>query len=225
MRKRKRANRIGQYTALPWAIKNQPAWRAMSPGARLLWIELRGWLRNDWSNNGRLFLACRKAAEAIRTNKDTIARQYTELEHFGFLHKTSGAFLGSDGHGIAAHYRFTDLPHGTHAATRDYEKWDGAPFVCWPRRPGGKRGPKKQNPVCRIRTPRMPYSDIRKGSEGGSVGMPYSDIGTPAKCMPYSDISSFPLPPQGKHSYRVAQQLERQRKLEEPVRARPLFPA
>jgi hypothetical protein len=34
----------------------------------------------------------------------------------------------------------------------------------------------------------------------------------------------YDSPRQGKRDYRVAQQLERQRELEEPVRARPLFP-
>jgi hypothetical protein len=39
---------------------------------------------------------------------------------------------GSDGRGIAAKYRFTDLAHGTHPPTRDYEKWDGELFAYTP---------------------------------------------------------------------------------------------
>src|SRR5262245_61674626 len=126
--KRKRKSK-GPYVAVPKAIMATSAWRALSPWARLLWIDLRGWLRNDNLNNGNVHRACRKAAEAIGANKDTIARRFVELEHFGFLRKTAGGFLGSDGRGIAAKYRFTDLAYGTHAATRDYEKWNGELFV------------------------------------------------------------------------------------------------
>jgi hypothetical protein len=117
MGKRQRANKIGAYVAVPKAIMEASAWRAMAPGARLLWIELRGWLRNDWSNNGRLFRSDRDAAKAIGINKSTVVRKYAENEHFGFLRKTSGGFLGLDGHGIADNYRFTDL-HTTRTQQR-----------------------------------------------------------------------------------------------------------
>jgi hypothetical protein len=53
MSRKKRPTIInGPFVALPVAIKKAPAWHAMSHGARLLWLELRGWLRNDGSNNG-----------------------------------------------------------------------------------------------------------------------------------------------------------------------------
>jgi hypothetical protein len=194
MGKRKRANRIGQYTAVPWAIKNQPAWRAMSPEARLLWIELRGWLRSDWSNNGRLFLSCRNAAKAIGLNKDTVTRRYAENEHYGFLRKISGGYLGSDGRGIAASYRFTDLPYDTQPATRDYAKWNGELFVY--------SRSKKQNPVRSRRTPCPVPSDIRRASNGASVCPVPSDIGEPPRCPTAPDITSFPLPPAGEAKVR-----------------------
>jgi hypothetical protein len=190
MAKHKRQNRIGAYVALPKAITKTPAWRAMSPEARLLWIELRGWLRNDWSNNGRIFLSCRDAAEAIGISKDTVYRKYCENEHFGFLRRTSEGFLGCDGYGIAAHYCFTDLPHGTHPPTRGYEKWSGAPFVYRRRRPARR----KQKPVSSRRTPRIAPSDIRKVPGAGSVCLVPSDIGEASRCLIPSDITSLPLP-------------------------------
>jgi DNA-binding transcriptional regulator YhcF (GntR family) len=152
----------GPYVAVPKAIMATPAWRAMSPEGRLLWIELRGWLRNDRLNNGKAHLSCRKAAEAIGLNKETIARRFVELEHFGFLRKTSDGFLGSDGHGVAAKYRFTDLAHGTHPPIRDYEKWDGEMFVYTPRRPSRK----KQNPVRPRRTPCTAAPYIKEAGRG-----------------------------------------------------------
>src|SRR5262245_41198826 len=106
--KRKRSDE-GPYVAIPIKIMSTQAWRAMDPIARLLWIELRGKLRNDRSNNGKIFLSCRSAAKAIGGNKDTIARRYAELEHYGFLRQITGGYLGSDGRGIAARYAFTDL--------------------------------------------------------------------------------------------------------------------
>jgi hypothetical protein len=185
--KRKRKIK-GPFVAVPKAIMATRAWRAMTPGARLLWIELRGWLRNDDLNNGKVYLSCRTAAKAIGVNKETISFYYAENEHFGFLRKTAEGFLGSDGYGIAAKYRFTDLAHGTHAATRDYEKRDGSPFVYLPRRPGRK----KQKPVRKIRTPCTVEPDIRKAGNGGSLCTAEPDIGEPPRCPAVPDISRLP---------------------------------
>jgi hypothetical protein len=141
------------------------AWRAMSPGARLVNIELRGRLRNDYLNNGKVYLSCRTAAKVIGATTQSIVRWFAENEHYGFLRKTSEGFLGADGRGIAAHYRFTEFPHGTHPPTRDFEKWDGQPFVYTPRR-GGRQ---KQKPVMMVSTPRDDGQHIRRDQNGNSV--------------------------------------------------------
>ena len=191
--KRKRKSE-GPFVAVPKRIWEALAWRAMSPSARLLWIELRGWLRNDRLNNGKIFLSCRNAAKAIGTkSKSSIVRWYAENEHYGFLRKTSEGFLGSDGRGIAAKYRFTDLAHGTHPATRDYEKWSGELFVYTPRRPARK----KQNPVPTMGTPRTHHGDIRKARQAGPVCTHHGDIGEAAECTHHGDISRLPSPLQG----------------------------
>src|SRR5262249_29435398 len=143
MSKKRKRKSDGPFVMLPLRIVNAPAWRVMSPIARVLWIELRRKLANQGWNNGKIFLSDRDAAEAVGVNKDTIVRAYAELEDYGFLDKTSGGFLGSDGRGIATRYCFTDLAHGTHPATWDYEKWDGSISEHTPQKPG----PKKQNPV------------------------------------------------------------------------------
>jgi hypothetical protein len=171
-----------------------PAWRAMSAEGRLLWIDLRGWLRNDDLNNGKVHRSCRDAAKSLGFNKDTIARRFAENEHYGFLRKTSEGFLGVDGRGIAAKYRFTDLAYGTHSPTRDYEKWEGEMFVYTARRPAEK----KQNPVLRRRTPCPTASDIRKVPGEGSVCPTTSDIHEAARCPTASDISRLPSPAPGK---------------------------
>jgi hypothetical protein len=163
--KKRRKNRLPPFIPLIKSIMAMPAWRAMSTGARLLNIELRGHLRNDFSNNGSVHLSCRKGAEALGVTTTSIVHWFAENEHYGWLRKTSEGFLGADGRGIAARYRFTDVPHGTHPPTRDFEKWDGEMFVYTPRRPRRK----KQNPVPFRHTPRTISSHIRKGSGGASV--------------------------------------------------------
>jgi NUMOD1 domain len=190
--KRKRKSK-GPYAAVPIAIMNTAAWRTMSPEGRLLWIELRSRLRNDGLNNGTIFRSCRDAAKALGFSKNTVARRYSENEHYGFLRKTGEGFLGSDGRGIAARYRFTDLAYGTHAATRDYEKWDGSPFVYTPHRPARK----KRKPVPPRGTPRTTAWDIRKAGNGGAVCPTAPDIGAASDCPKNPDISRLPLPAVG----------------------------
>jgi hypothetical protein len=187
MSKRKRKSK-GPFVMIPKVIMAMAAWRAMCPGARLLWIELRGWLRNDGLNNGKVHLSCRVAAKAIGMNKETISFYFAENEHFGFLRKTAEGFLGSDGRGIAAKYRFTDLAYGTHAATRDYERWDGSPFVYTSHRLARK----KQKPVRKIRTVRTENPYIRKGSNGDAVCPENPDIGAAPRCPENPDVSRLP---------------------------------
>jgi hypothetical protein len=177
----------GPFVAVPKAIMATPAWRAMSAEGRLLWIELRGWLKNDGLNNGKAHLSCRAAAKAIGLSKTTIVSRYAENEHFGFLRKTAGGFLGSDGRGIAAKYRFTDLAHGTHPPTRDFEKWNGEPFIYTPH-----RGRRQKNPVPPHGTPRTTAPYIRKPGPGGAVCTTAWDIGAPPECTTAQDISRLP---------------------------------
>jgi hypothetical protein len=44
---------------------NSPAWKALSHGARSLFIALKADYNNKLHNNGRLFLSARKAAEEL----------------------------------------------------------------------------------------------------------------------------------------------------------------
>jgi hypothetical protein len=192
MSKRMRKSK-GPYVAVPKAIMTTPAWRAMSAEGRLLWIDLRGWLRNDGLNNGKVHRSCRAAAVTLGFHKDTVAHRFAENEHYGFLRKTSEGFLGVDGRGIAAKYCFTDLAYGTHPATRDYEKWEGEMFVYTARRPTGK----KQNPVLRRRTPCPTAPDIRKGPQAQPVCPTAPDIHKAARCPTAQDISRLPLPTAG----------------------------
>jgi hypothetical protein len=185
MSKRHKRQSKGPFVAVPKAILEAPAWRAMSPEGRLLWIDLRGWLRNDGLNNGKVLRSCRDAAKSIGLSKNTVARRFSELEHYGFLRKTAPGFLGSDGRGIAAKYRFTDLAYGTHPPTRDFEKWDGELFAY------------KQNPVPPHRTPRTTPPYIRRGARGRFVCTVPPYIGEDLDCPVPPYISRLPLPDAG----------------------------
>jgi hypothetical protein len=205
-RKHKRPS-LGAYVAVPKRITESPAWRAMSPWARLVWIDARGWLRNDWSNNGTLHRSCRKAAEAIGCDKKTIARGFAELDHYGFVRKTAEGFLGSDGYGIATKYRFTDLAHGTHPPTREYEQWDNSPFVQHRRSARSSRTVRrdirtKQNPVPSDGTPCTARRDIRRGVRGRFVCTAPRDIDDGPDCTVRRDTSSLPPPTQGESTLR-----------------------
>ena len=197
MSKRKRQSK-GPFVAVPKAITTTPAWRAMSAEGRLLWIELRGWLRNDGLNNGNVLRSCRAAAKSLGFDKKTIASRYAENEHYGFLRKTSPGFLGADGRGIAAKYRFTDLAHGTHPPARDFEKWERSLFKTPPKKPGWK----KQSPVPQRGTPRTTARYIRTAPGEGSVCTTARDIHEAANCPTARYISRLPLPPAGEAALR-----------------------
>jgi hypothetical protein len=88
--------------------------------------------------------------------------------------------------------RYLIRQYGTHPPTRDFEKWDGKPFVYVPR-----RASRKQTPVLSGRTPRIVSPDIRTAPGEGSVCIVPSDIGGASKCPVPSDISRLPLPAAG----------------------------
>jgi hypothetical protein len=210
--KRRRKNRLPPFVPLIKATMATPAWRAMSPGARLLYIELRGRLRNDYANNGKVWLSCRDAADTLGTKSTrSIVRWFAENEHYGFLRKTGDGFLGSDGRGIAARYRFTEFPCEGLGATRDFEKWDGKSFVYNLRRLGRK----KQNPVSPRDTPRVPEGHIRKRFEGGSVCIPEGHIDSSAKCVPEGHVSRRT----SRGGHRPGSMAERRNGVAQPARA------
>jgi helix-turn-helix protein len=132
------------------ATAQTPAWKALSMGARVLYLELKRHHFLHPNNNGRIYLSQRKAVEEMgASNRDSVGRWFAELEHFGFIVKTAEAALGVDGKGKAPQWRLTELdtPYADQPrATRDFERWDGTPFngnQAW--RGRGAR-PQKQNP-------------------------------------------------------------------------------
>jgi hypothetical protein len=136
MSRRKDKGRLPPFVAVDREMMRSPAWRAMSCGARILYIHLKLRWRSQSQNNGRLYLSHRDAQQEMGgSNRESISRWFRELEHYGFIVKTADGSLGVDGMGKAPHWRITeaDAPGGRNGdtwmlPTRDYLKWDGTKF-------------------------------------------------------------------------------------------------
>jgi hypothetical protein len=117
-----------------------PAWRALSHGARSLYVALKRRCRNDHNNNGKIFLSHRQAAIELGSNRDYVARWFRELEYYGFIVMTRPGFLGVEGKGKAPHWRLTELGYKKDPPTRDFLNWNGARFQTQKTRMSWKSG-------------------------------------------------------------------------------------
>jgi Helix-turn-helix domain len=134
----KRHNNTGRSTterfvSLPHYMLRSTAWQSLSPVAVKVYIEL-ACLYNG-SNNGRLALSARAAAERAGCSKNTAARAFTELVGKGFIERrSSGHFDRKTPH--AAEYRLTlhRCDRSGERATNHFMRWnpDGSEFVAGP---------------------------------------------------------------------------------------------
>jgi len=158
----------GQFIPAFVETRRTPAWKAMSMGARELYMTLRGHhfvgLKN---NNGRIFLSERKAMEEMGVrNRESIRRWFRELQHYGFLVMTNPGSLGVAGKGKAPQWRLTELETplaDSKEPTLDYKKWNGTPFNGNQAWRGRGQKPKKQNPGRET-------TSISRLTTGGGVG-------------------------------------------------------
>jgi hypothetical protein len=138
----------------------------MNYGARSLYHLLRGFLRIDNANNGKVYRSHRDAAKDLGTRSTrAVAIWFSELEYYGFIVKTKEGCLGVEGEGVAPHWRLTECPsfnrRGEHiAATRDFDRWDGVPF----------KRPKTESRVTKGLTSshKGTHTADRKGGQNGS---------------------------------------------------------
>jgi hypothetical protein len=119
-----------------------PAWRAMSHGARSLFIALKRRWSSNYHNNGKIFLSQRDASKEIGSSTEEITEWFRELQHYGFIVMTTPGHLGVEGHGKAPHWRLTDTGRKNEYPTRDFLKWDGTKFK---RRGRASRRPKTES--------------------------------------------------------------------------------
>ena len=99
------------FVMVTYNVLDSAAWKAMSTGARCLYIALKRHYRTDTQNNGKIFLSQRDAMKALgRHDPNQIARWFRELQFYGFIVMTEAGALGVDGKGRAPHWRLTELP-------------------------------------------------------------------------------------------------------------------
>jgi hypothetical protein len=118
-----RRNRLPPFVPLLLDTLDASAWRAMSHGARSLYVALRRRFGTQWHNNGRIFLSQRVAAKEIGSHHNEIARWFRELQHYGFIVMTTPGHLGVEGRGKAPRWRLTELGCMREVPTRDFVRW------------------------------------------------------------------------------------------------------
>jgi hypothetical protein len=211
----------GQWTAVRWEIMQSAAWKQMSMGARMLYIALIKHLSFPADNNGKIFLATRKAAEELGATQRIVCVWFRELEHYGFIVMTE---LGTAGaHGKATRWRITDVGWGkldgkSIEPTKDYLKWDGVLFERRNRDGSHKKGKRLNREQCssgrgtkvlrgieeQCSSPRTPNEE-QCSSEGcdsneeqkySNLGQPYlhPSSGTPSVKSPWSTPQLVEMP-------------------------------
>ena len=135
MGNRKKLNAFGmsgvvRHVRLYHWMLNRPAWRALSPGASRLLIEV--WARHNGQNNGQISYSAREAAKALSISKNTATKWFSELEDKGFLKARQRGSFNWKG-GKATTWELTMERCGDQPPTKGFMHWQ----------PGGK----KQNPA------------------------------------------------------------------------------
>src|SRR5690242_13763823 len=127
-KKERGSERLPPFVPLLIGTLDAPAWKAMSHGARSLYVGLRRQYNIKFHNNGKIFLSQRKAAQHLGSHHNEIARWFRELRHYGFIVMTAPGVLGVEGKGKAPRWRLTELGCMGEYATRDFLRWDGSRF-------------------------------------------------------------------------------------------------
>ena len=97
------------------------AWKALKPGPRVLYLELKRHFNGG--NNGDIFLSQRIASASLGIGRDTVGRYYEALLENGFIVVTKGHCLGPHGIGQSATYALTELPLRGKPATKEFMNW------------------------------------------------------------------------------------------------------
>jgi hypothetical protein len=117
-------------------VLDSPAWRAMSHGARSLYIALKRRYWPNRKNNGHIYLSQRQASKELGSSANQITRWFPELQYYGFIVMMQPSCLGVEGKGKAPHWRLTEVAYmrGTSSKgmedmpTADFLKWNGVRF-------------------------------------------------------------------------------------------------
>jgi hypothetical protein len=128
MRRRQDKGRLPDFVSMVKSTIDTAAWRALSHGARSLYLALRR--RYHTKLQGAVYLSTRAAVEQLgsHSHRDNIRRWFRELQYYGFIVMERPHELGVEGKGRAPHWRLTESPYLGEKPTRDFDRWDGVPF-------------------------------------------------------------------------------------------------
>jgi len=176
----------GPFVPLLITTLDSPAWRALSHGAKALYVAIKRRYDVRRHNNGKLYLPLRQAEVELRSKRGQISRWFRELQHYGFIVQTSPGGLGVHGHGRAPHWRLTEMGVRDGALdppTREFIRWDGTVFtdrrpLAKKQKPGPKTGTTSVPKTGPLMVPKPGPSNEPSGPENGSMS---SDPGGPEK--------------------------------------------
>jgi hypothetical protein len=119
----------GPFVALLKDTIKTEAWKALSHGARSLYVALRS--RYNPTTQNAVYVSTRVAKGELgrHSNLHSVRLWFRELQHYGFIVEVSPAHHGVNGHGKAPHYRLTEAWYLGKAPTRDFLAWEGSPFT------------------------------------------------------------------------------------------------
>jgi hypothetical protein len=190
MKREHHKNRLPPFVPMLIATIDSPAWKALSHGARSLYLALK---RRVSRGRNQAYISHRDAAEEIGSSRTKGRGLVQELRHFRFVVLAKHGCLGLDGKGKAPHWRLTELGVTSKASaggifeppTNDFLKWDGIPF-------------KKQDPGLdglstgchpwprRVVTPKRewPTRVCHRSERSGLDGVAITSITTPKEISP-----------------------------------------
>lgn len=127
MAKGRKADKTGRsrgdkFVMLRQGLRETDAWRSLSFAARCVLIEMMAGVHE--ANNGRVPRSVRFLADVVGASRSTVEAALRDLQGRGFIERTQGGFLGSEGHAQAALWRVTEI--GTmeeRRPTKDYLNW------------------------------------------------------------------------------------------------------
>lgn len=132
-----RTNRTGRieaadkFVALRAGLRQSAAWRSLSATARCVLIEMMAGVHE--TNNGTVPRSVRFLADVTGFSRGAVERALADLQERGFIVRTEGGHLGSDGRGKPSLWRVTEIGTATdRRPTKEYMDW---------------RPPEKQKPV------------------------------------------------------------------------------
>jgi hypothetical protein len=192
MKPRNKGRIGGPFVPSVKSTMKEPAWRAMSHGARSLYLALKSRYNSRLMN--AVYLSTREAEKELGSfsRRESVGRWFRELQYYGFIVLVTPGHLGVEGRGKAPHYRLTEEFHLGERPTREFERWNGTKFhrqksPNYYLRQERYRLREKQNPgpsgattLDRLVGPPVDNIGSKNGSSGPSGGSIQLNIGVPS---------------------------------------------